>query len=523
MSNHDVTSRSDKQVSNVATAIDTTQRVAVLDLGSNSFHLTLAEVGPQGIKTYHRDKHKVRLAAGLNEDGLLDQAAIDRALHTLDLFGQILDDFKPDVVKAVATYTFRAAKNIQELIIPARKVLPYPIEVIPGIEEARLIYQGVAHNQYRSGRCLVVDIGGGSTELIIGEQLIPLRLHSCNMGCVSFAELFFQNGAITQGAFAKAIVYAEQELESLRTRYLATGWQTAIGSSGTIKALSQAAVSLKLSDGTLTLPVLQALRDRLVQASNVDNIDIPDLAEDRKGVICSGLAVLLAVFEFLDVNQMTYSDSALREGVLVETQERLLLHHDNRHQTVQLLATRFSCDQDHAGKVRQTALDLFDAVCDAWQLEGNHDYRNLLDWACQLHEIGHQVNHLACHKHAAYIITHSNLAGFDQEQQAILAFLLLSQRKSLKLSQAPELKNLSLQKTLLIALLLRLAVRLNQFRQSEALHSYSVFTPDENSLELHFQPQWKAREALFLADLKLEQAQFKPLNICLDFHFLQDG
>ena len=201
-------------------AADLPRRIAAIDLGSNSFHMTLAEIGPHGIKTYHREKRKVRLAAGLGSDGQLDQAAIDRGLETLGLFGQILDDFKPDQVRAVGTFTFRAADNIAQLTLPARQLLPYPIEVLSGAEEARLIYQGVSHNQHRENRCLVVDIGGGSTELIIGEGAQEKLLHSAAMGCVSLSERYFPNGEITSKGFEEAIVFADQQLEAIRLRYM---------------------------------------------------------------------------------------------------------------------------------------------------------------------------------------------------------------------------------------------------------------------------------------------------------------
>ncbi len=508
-----------------ATAVEpepapSSRRVAVLDLGSNSFHMTLAEVGPQGIKTYHREKRKVQLAAGLSADGILDQPAIDRALETLGLFGQILQDFQPDIVRAAGTYTFRAARNIEALVKPARKLIPGRIEILEGIEEARLIYQGVSHGEYRSGRSLVVDIGGGSTELIIGEHHQPLHLHSCNMGCVSFSQRFFANGNITRKAFDAAIVQAEQELEAIRAHYQATGWDLAIGSSGTIKALAQCVESAGISSGALTLPALEELKKQLIRCGHIDQIDLEGLPEDRRSVICGGLAVLLAVFDLLDVGSMDYSDSALREGLLLETQERLQLK-DNRHHSVQIMARRFACDEEHAGKVQQTALALFDTVAPQWDFD-HPDYRNLLQWACQLHEAGRQINHMGCHKHAAYIVSNANLAGFDRERQQILAFLLLCHRKSLKLSQAPELDVFCLQRILKLALLLRLAIRLNQFRQNEVLHSYHASAPGNAALQLEFQPLWQTREMLFHSDLTSEQEQFLPHGIHLSFSFLQE-
>lgn len=493
------------------------RRIAAIDLGSNSFHLTLAELDPLGIKTYHREKRKVRLAAGLNEANQLDEAAQNRALETLSIFGQILKDFQPDDVRAVGTFTFRTAVNIQSLTQKALKVLPYPIEILSGIEEARLIYQGVSHDRHLPDNTLVVDIGGGSTELIIGQATEAKLLHSCNMGCVSLTERFFPNGNITAQAFQRAILYSAQQLESIRMRYLAKGWALAIGSSGTIKSLSQCASELGLSDGTLTPAALYDLKARLIDAGHVDKIEIPGLTEDRTPIISSGLAILIAVFDLLEVNVMGYCDSALREGLLFDTQDRLQ-HHDIRHLSVEQLAKRFGCDSHQAQKVAKTAQAMFDSVAASWQLN-NLDYHQFLYWACQLHEIGHHINHLSCHKHAAYIVRHSAMAGFNTEQQAILSFLLLSQRKSLKIDQAPAFDVYDFTTTLKIILLLRLAIRLNQFRQSDTLDSFEV-SSERNKLTIRFHAIWKDRQELFSSDLGAEQEQFQPLGIELDYIFL---
>nr|WP_243760628.1 exopolyphosphatase [Aestuariicella hydrocarbonica] len=479
--------------------------------------MTLAELGPHGIKTYHREKRKVRLASGLNDANQLDQAAQARALETLGIFGQILEEFQPDDVRAVGTFTFRTAVNIHSLTQQALKLLPYPIEILSGTEEARLIYQGVSHDQHLPDNTLVVDIGGGSTELIIGKTTEAKLLHSCNMGCVSLSERFFPSGEISARSFERACLFSSQQLESIRVRYLAQGWQMALGSSGTIKSLSQCAQSLELSDGSLTLDILKDLRHRFIAAGHIDHLDIPGLSEDRRSIICSGLAILIAVFDILEVTSMSYSDAALREGLLLEVQDRLK-HHDIRHHSVALLAKRFASDQHQAQKVSKTALSMFDAVAASWEIN-NPDYRQFLHWACQLHEVGHQINHLSCHKHAAYIVNNSAMAGFNAEQQSILAFMLLSQRKSLKLESLPAFEVYNETKTLKIILLLRLAIRLNQFRQSDTLDSFGV-SATERTLTVRFHSIWNDRQELFSNDLDAEQEQFEPLQIELSYEFL---
>lgn len=496
---------------------DRPRRIAAIDLGSNSFHMTLAELGPLGIKTYHREKRKVRLAAGLNAANQLDEASQARALETLGIFGQILEEFQPDDVRAVGTFTFRTAVNIQSLTQAALKVLPYPIDILSGIEEARLIYQGVSNDQHLADNTLVVDVGGGSTELIIGRGTEAKLLHSCNMGCVSLSERFFPNGEITAQGFQRASLFSAQQLESIRIRYLKAGWQMAIGSSGTVKALSQCAIALGLSDGSLNAKVLQDIKSHLISAGHIDRVTLPGLNDDRVPVISGGLAILIAVFDLLEVGSMSYSDAALREGLLLGVQDRLR-HLDIRHLTVDQLAQRFGCDTLQAQKVAKTAQTMFDSVVLGWQLD-HLDYRKFLYWACQLHEIGHHINHVGCHKHAAYIINNSAMAGFNAEQQAVLAFLLLSQRKDLRIEAKPAFDMYDLTTTLKIILLLRLSIRLNQFRQSDTMDSFEV-SADRNKLTIRFHSIWKDREELFSSDLTAEQEQFQPLGIELDYLFL---
>lgn len=493
------------------------RRIAAIDLGSNSFHMTLAELGPLGLKMYHREKRKVRLAAGLNDAKQLDQAAQTRALEALGIFGQILEEFQPDDVRVVGTFTFRTARNIQQLTQAALKVLPYPIDILSGTEEARLIYQGVSHHQHLAENTLVVDVGGGSTELIIGQGTEPKLLYSCNMGCVSLTERFFPNGEITAQGFQRATLVSAQQLETIRNRYLQTGWELAIGSSGTVKALSQCAIALGLSDGNLTAAVLQELKRRLISAGHIDKVALPGLNEDRIPVISGGLAILIAVFDLLEVSTMSYSDAALREGLLLGVQDHLR-HFDIRHLTVEQLAKRFGCDPLQAQKVAKTAQTLFDSVVLSWQL-GHLDYHKFLYWACQLHEIGYQINHDGAHKHAAYIVSRSAMAGFSNEQQALLAFMLLSQRKDLRINSIPAFDVYDLTTTLKIILLLRLAIRLNQFRQSDTMDSFEV-SADRNKLTIRFHSIWKDREELFSSDLTAEQQQFQPLGIELDYLFL---
>jgi exopolyphosphatase/guanosine-5'-triphosphate,3'-diphosphate pyrophosphatase len=496
------------------------RRIAAIDLGSNSFHMALAEVDQHGSKTYHREKRKVRLAAGLNRAQQLDHASIERALQALAVFGQILEDFEPDEVRAVGTYTFRTASNIDLLTQAAYQHLPYQIEVLSGTEEARLIYQGISHDQHLEDLTLVIDIGGGSTELVIGRGHHPVLLHSCNMGCVSLTERFFPGGVITEAGFDQAILFSEQQLEAIRVRYINLGWQGCIGSSGTIKALAACAEAMGLSNGELNSDILKTIKSELIKAGTAQDITLPGINEDRTPVICGGLAVLIAAFDLLHIDQLLFSSAALREGLLCESRERMQ-QQDIRQNSVKQLSRRFSCDTLQADRVENTALEIFNAVSESWHFD-SEDYRKLLSWACQLHEVGFQIHHIGSHKHAAYIVQQSALAGFTAEQQSTLAFILLNQRKSLKIDQLPRLVCLQQQSVFRLILILRLSIRLNQFRQSETHHSFQV-SADAKGLNLVFQPLWLKRQQLFSADLLAESEQFAPLGINLTYRFLPPG
>lgn len=494
----------------------TNKRIAAIDLGSNSFHMTLAELTEHGLRDYHREKRKVRLASGLNDEGILDEEAQQRALETLKTYADILADFKPDQVRVVGTYTFRAAKNISELIKAAKKVLPYQIEVLSGAEEARLIYQGVSHAQHLDQDTLVIDIGGGSTEVIVGRNFDTKLLHSCNVGCVSVTTKFFSDGEITEKKFRRAIMDAEQQLAYTVNGARSLNWQMAIGSSGTIKALSACAEALGLSNGVLTLEVLNQIKNRLVDAKTIEKIKLKGLAEDRVPVICGGLSVLIAAFEMLDISAMNYSDAALREGLLFEVQERLK-HNDVRDHTVGMMAKRFGGDIEQSFRVESDALAMYDKADVVWEFS-DREYRRLLRWSSQLFEIGYHINRAGSHRHAHYIITNANMAGFNREQQSLLAYILLSYRKSLKTNLLPQLNTFNERKVYRLILILRISILLNQFRQSTDQQDYQIgFTSD--GMKLTFLPSWRDQQALFESGLEQEKINFAKVGIELDYSF----
>ena len=500
------------------------KRIAAIDLGSNSFHMLLAESATDGFTVYHKEKRQVALAKGLNDNNELSDESIELALQTLKLFTDALLQFRPDTVRIVGTFTFRTAKNISKLTKQAQKFLPYPIEIMSGTEEARLIFEGVSHNNVLTDNHLVVDIGGGSTEIIIGKDHTPLQLHSCDVGCVSLSSRFFSDGEITERAFKKAIIFAEQQLDPIKKRYRKTGWRHVMGTSGTIKAIynfiaheaTESDADINPSDVVITLKGLKKIKETLLNTEKVSDINLAGVNESRYGVICGGLAVLIAVFEIMKIDSMSYCDYALREGLIAEIEDRIQLN-DIRDFTVSQLSSRFNVDIEQAYRVEKDALLLFDNAQDEWQFKSKSS-RNLLRWACQLHEVGTHLNHQKAHQHAHYIVSNATLSGFNQEQQEVLAYILLSQRKALRPELIPELSSNVESDIFKIILLLRIAILLNRFRQEEETYCASAEF-SKNKIQLLFGEEWLSGAELFSADLEKEQQRFAKIDLVLAFSF----
>ncbi|GLQ33075.1 exopolyphosphatase [Litoribrevibacter albus] len=435
-----------------------TDALAAIDLGSNSFHLVVAREEQGEIRVVEKLGEKVQLAAGIGKDKCLSEEAIDRGLSCLSRFTERLKNVPQDRIRIVGTNALRVAKNSGAFIKRAREVLYAPVEVIAGREEARLIYLGVSHTlSDDAGAKLVVDIGGGSTEFIIGERFEPIEMESLHMGCVSYRTRFFADGKIKRKNFDQAVLVARMELQSIRDQYLAQGWQDAIGSSGTIRNIERVVVARGWTEGGITRESLDKLRSLILSYNHVDELDIEGLKVERKSVFPSGVAILLAVFDALGIERMEYSDGALREGVLYDVLGRLS-HEDVRERTVLALMERFHVVKEHAAVCEQTAVTLFDQLQAEWSLKPQD--RELLSWAACLHEVGRVIAHSQFHKHGAYLIGQSDLAGFTKGEQEELAILVRLHRRKISLlvldniepSRAKELKRL--------VILLRLAVTL---------------------------------------------------------------
>ncbi|WKE64704.1 exopolyphosphatase [Gallaecimonas kandeliae] len=480
-----------------------------VDLGSNSFHLLKASYCKGAFRILTKVKERVRLAEGLSEDHQLDEAAMARGLDCLARFREIVGDIPKERVRTVATYTLRRAANGDAFIKAARAVYPYPIEVISGAEEARLIYQGVAQTQPGSDNRLVLDIGGGSTEFIIGRGLETRRLASLSMGCVSYQQRFFKDDKLTDAGFHAAETAAAQELETIEQSYRDEGWQQAIGCSGTVKAVLGCIQARWPEESAITLKRLKALRKLCIQAGEVNKLKLQAVNDERRQVFPAGLAILTASFKALGLEQLEFSDAALREGLMFQM-EPGLGHQDARERTAAALAAQYHVDRAQAVRVRNTALMLFR------QLSGDRELALLLGWAAELHEVGLQINFHGVQRHSAYILENSDLVGFNQEQQLVLACLARYSRKGLKQFALPRLNLFQEEDVQLMVRVLRLAVVLNRRRQSLRLPALRL-SRQEAELQLNIPALWLLRQELIAADLAQEaqhQAQANwPLQL----------
>ncbi|WP_407070181.1 exopolyphosphatase [Marinobacter sp.] len=490
--------------------------LASIDMGSNSFHMVVARLVHGEIRTVEKMGEKVQLGDGLDEHNNLTEEAQQRGLDCLRRFAQRLQGTPPEGVQIVGTNALRVARNAQEFIDKAEDVLGYPVEVIAGREEARLIYLGVSHTlSDDEGRRLVIDIGGGSTEFIIGERFEPQELNSMHMGCVSFRNLYFPDGKITRKLMDRAVLHAEQELQSIWRRYRKVGWQSAVGSSGSIKAISNILASLKLTDGTITRAAMDELRIRLVDMGNVEKLSELGVREDRQSIFPAGFAILYAAFRALDIQEMAFADGALREGLLYDIVGRIQ-HEDVRERTIAALQERYHVDQAHGAAVEQTALAAWEQTANQWGLFTPAD-EDLLRWACRLHEIGLTISHSQYHKHGAYLLHYSDLPGFTQQFQRDLATLVRGHRRKFSPSVFEGTDPEEKARLRYLCVLLRLAVVIQHSRNLEPAPEF-ILKAEENKLTITFPEGWLDERPLTLADLKNEQDYLARQDFTLDIN-----
>ena len=492
---------------------DSAEVIAAIDLGSNSFHMKVARVVDGQLAVIDRMRESVRLAAGLNDQNELEEDARRRAIDVLERFGQRLRDVASHNVRAVGTNTLRRARRAKAFRADCEAALGHPIEIISGREEARLIYLGVAHSVAQNeGRKLVVDIGGGSTELIIGRRFEPLTTESLYMGCVGMSREFFPGGSIDARGMRKAVLAARQELEYVEESYRRIGWDTAIGSSGTIRSVHQVIQSEGWSRKGITAKGLGRLRDALIAAGSSDKLKLRGLDPERAPVFAGGLAILIAVFDGLSVRRMTCADGALREGLLYDLIGRLD-YKDVRGATIDDLCRRYRADQDQARRVASTANFLLERVAKPWNLGDERD-AHLLQWAARLHEIGLDIAHSQYHKHGAYVLRNADLPGFSNQEQAEISALVRVHRRKFATQVFDDLPRSRRTRLLMLAALLRFAVAMHRGRYDMELDGVSIEATDD-SLLVTFPPGWLAAHPLTEADLAREGAYLKGAGIDL--------
>jgi exopolyphosphatase/guanosine-5'-triphosphate,3'-diphosphate pyrophosphatase len=476
--------------------------LAAVDLGSNSFHLVVARYSGGQLIVIDRMREMVRLAAGIGEDGRLDRDVAARALACLARFGQRLSDVHADGVRVVGTSALRVARRTQSFLERAREALGHPIEVVSGREEARLIYSGVAHTlPDEPGRRLVVDIGGGSTELIIGQGLEPLQLESVKLGCVSKSSRYFGDGRLTAKRFQRARLSARQELESIQQTYRRLGWDSAAGSSGTVRAVFEAQRELDPKASMITLEGVEAVIGQLVRDGHVSAIQLESITDERRAVFPGGIAILAEVLGQLDVGPMRVAEGAMREGLLYDMLGRYT-HEDARERTVRSMQQRYHVDLAQAARVEATAVGFLAMVRDAWSL---HDplAELSLRWAARLHEIGLDVAHSGYHRHGAYLLENADMPGFAREEQQVLARIVGAHRRKLELAPLEELVRPWDMQALYLVLLLRLAVLLHRSR-SEAPLPEITLAAKPRTLEMRFRLRSFRDQPLTAADLNDE-------------------
>jgi exopolyphosphatase/guanosine-5'-triphosphate,3'-diphosphate pyrophosphatase len=463
-----------------------------------------------------RIRETVRLAEGLTDAGDLSPDARARALDCLARFGERLRDMHAASVRAAGTSTIRRAREDTGFMSEAEAALGHPIEVISGLEEARLIYKGVTHSLPASdGLRLVMDIGGGSTELILGRGPKPRALESVHLGCVTLTERFFPDGKITRKAFEKARIAARLELRPVKAFFRGVEGVESIGTSGTIRATERVASELGYIDGhSLTPEAVERLIERVLGFDSIGELALRGLSERRAQVWPGGLSILVELLEVLRVDHLRVSDGALREGLLYDLLGRMQ-HEDARERTVRAMAARYHVDKRQKKRVAQTALMLFDQCRADWHFEMPLA-RQILEWAARLHEIGLDISHDGYQRHGAYIAAHADLPGFPRAEQRFLAFLIGAQRHNINTRFQRILPRTWREMALRLALLLRLAVLLNRSRSGVELPAIRLAVRDK-SLALEFGNDWLEANPLTVADLERESDYAKAVGYDLSF------
>ncbi len=488
--------------------------LAAVDLGSNSFHMVVARHSHGQLVIIDRLREMVRLAAGLGESGRLEDAAVERALRCLERFGQRLRAMHADSVRVVGTNALRRAKRKRWFLERARAALGHPIEIISGQEEARLIYSGVAHTSpYSPDKRLVIDIGGGSTEVVIGEGFEPLMLESLSVGCVGLTTNCFEDGRISEKRLERARTAVRLELEPIQAAYRRLGWTQVFGSSGTVRVIGDVIRRLNPDAPRITLDNLRGLAERVVAAGHADDLELPDLDTERAPVFASGLAILLEVVEGLGVDRVRVAEGAMREGLLYDLMGRFT-DEDARVRSVRAMERRYHVDIIQADRVEATVIALLQQVESPWGLE-DPLAELVLRWSARLHEAGLDIAHSRYHRHSAYLLEHADMPGFPREEQLLLAALVGAHRRQWSLDALEDLMPPWDRHAEFLIVLLRLSVLLHRGRSPQALPDIRLEARGR-SLALQLPQRWMREHPLTLEDLEQERAYLKEAGFRLN-------
>jgi exopolyphosphatase/guanosine-5'-triphosphate,3'-diphosphate pyrophosphatase len=460
-----------------------------------------------------RLREMVRLGAGLEPDGRLNKDVAARALACLERFGQRLRDMRPDSVRVAGTNVFRRATRAQAFLERAREAIGHPIEIVSGIEEARLIYSGVAHTMPPGpGRRLVCDIGGGSTEIIIGEGMQPLALESLQMGCLRLSEEFFPEGRLSPKRMQRCRVAARRAIEPYQAAFRRRGWDEAVGSSGTVRAIGDGIRERDPGALDITAEGLGRLIEELGDIRHIRDLELRAVTDERRLSFAGGVAVLAEVFDQLGIERMKVADGAMREGLLYDLLGRFT-DEDARERTVRSMQERYHVDRVQAERVEHTAIAFLNQVEDAWPLD-DPEVESLLRWAARLHEIGLDVAHSGYHRHGAYLLANADMAGFPRAEQKLLSIMVGSHRRRPAMEDADELSPPWDRRAPAMTLLLRLSILLNRGRSPVALPSIRLVAR-RDSLAMRFPPGWLDDHPLTVADLQGEIEHLKAVGFRL--------
>lgn len=460
------------------------------------------------VQTVDKIKRKVRLASGLDENNVLSEKAITRGLECLSFFAERLDGIPTENIKIVATATLRIAINANEFITRAEHILNRKIVVLSGEEEANIIYLGVAHTSNSEGKRLVLDIGGASTELVVGEEFTAKRFKSLNIGCVTFNNNYFSDGLLNETNFQQAINAAKETLAPEISAYKELGWESVLGGSGTMQALAEV-LMFQQKSAVITADFLLECKLQLIACKTVADIELPGLLNERKPVFASGLSILIALFQSLNIEELQLSSGALREGLLYEMLPDMRCQMI-RLRTINSLAERFHLDQQRSLRIASLIDVFFDLLASKWSLTRDNSYQ-LLMAACALRQIGLLLSYKSHQQHSAYILQHADLPGFDQADRSLIVALVKNYKEDITLSCFDEQFATSKQHAIYLLIILRLSVILSQRRQDDVLPVISI-TEVNNEIIINIPKSWLAKHTLIYDELMQENSLIQPLG-----------